>query len=252
MIEILSNGFRTSKSGSPVMMQSALPDIASFRYISSFGSRHAFILTSGIITEENCKMVLRIPGLVSSGKKYFLNFALNKVPWSSSNVLGEIRCWCESITSSSARNGTEFFESDALIITFVSITTRIYSSFSKSLSLSSVRPCFRACSAVLINNSFQVSCFSISVMNLRAKALFSGAIANSLFTTSSLSPSSRSTFFFLVYPAGASLTSDMFRSSLKSSNKILVAVSFCLGESVSKLDASSSLTSSVIFFIIQI
>ena len=44
MIEIPRNGFKTSRSLSPVIMQSALPDKASSRYLLSFGSRQATIL----------------------------------------------------------------------------------------------------------------------------------------------------------------------------------------------------------------
>ena len=44
MIGIPRNGCKTSRSLSPVIMQSAFPDKASSRYLLSFGSRHSFIL----------------------------------------------------------------------------------------------------------------------------------------------------------------------------------------------------------------
>lgn len=44
MIGIFSNGLRTNRSGSPETIQFALPEMASSRYISSFGSRQTFTL----------------------------------------------------------------------------------------------------------------------------------------------------------------------------------------------------------------
>jgi len=52
MIGIFSNGLSASRSGSLVMIQSALPLKASSRYLSSLGSLHAFTCRVILIFES--------------------------------------------------------------------------------------------------------------------------------------------------------------------------------------------------------
>ena len=52
MIFIPRNGFNTSKSLSPVTIQSAFPATANSRNLLSLGSRHSEILISGLEFQE--------------------------------------------------------------------------------------------------------------------------------------------------------------------------------------------------------
>ena len=152
-MEMFSNGFRTSKSGSPVMMQLALPERASSRHLLSFGSRHAETLCDGTIHSMIFVYRLMISMRASIGLKYRSNFFLKIVSESSSRVsLEASKVWsCSAFLTAEAVIPEG--ESAAPITALQSKTERIYSFFKSSVSLSSVRPCLLACSAVNSNKS---------------------------------------------------------------------------------------------------
>jgi hypothetical protein len=85
MMEMFSNGFRTNKSGSPVTMQSALPDKASSRYVSSFGSRQIIMVwRTGIILIKVCTSA--ISSSLDSRVKCLSNLGLRNTRLNSSKV----------------------------------------------------------------------------------------------------------------------------------------------------------------------
>ncbi len=176
MIGIFSKGLRANRSGSPVMMQSALPERASSRYLSSSGSRQ-------IVTRWETSIFLlwlakrrRKKSLSYSFLKYLSNFFLFRT-FENSRVDDVDRITVPFKNAFlTARKETELFIIAALMRTFASITTVIRYFFSISFKISSVMPCFRAyslMSSITSNNvllSFnsldkvsRANCFSCSV-----------------------------------------------------------------------------------------
>ena len=177
MIGIFSNGFRTSKSGSPVTRQSDFPERASSKYLLSSGSRQRVTWweTSIILLWLVNRRIKK--SLSYSFLKYLSNFFFFRVVENSSVVD------VERITTSfknaflAARNETELAMIAALTRTFASMTTVIrYFSFRRSFRISSVIPCFLAyspMSPITSNNDLlsfnsrdkvsRANCFSFSV-----------------------------------------------------------------------------------------
>ena len=89
MIGIFSNGLRTSRSGSPVMMQSAFPERASSRYMSSSGSRQIVtVWNTGIILTNVC--ISKINSSLDSRVKYLSNFGRRNL------LLNSLKVFCEA------------------------------------------------------------------------------------------------------------------------------------------------------------
>src|SRR5690606_20919272 len=74
---ILSNGCRTRRSLSPVIIQEAWADTARERYLSSFGSRHAVIVCAGLI-EIELLIIFSMKSIRVSIFTHLLNFSREK------------------------------------------------------------------------------------------------------------------------------------------------------------------------------
>jgi hypothetical protein len=147
MIGIFSNGCSTNRSGSPVMMQSALPERASSRYISSMGSRQTFTRWKGTINSHLLEYRDIIAKRTSMGRKYLSNLVLSRVSENSRRVFSDRIIWWKSSACLMACAEAPVLERAALMRTLQSTTTFIYSSFKSSSSSVSFMPCCSACVA---------------------------------------------------------------------------------------------------------
>ena len=126
MIFVPRNGFNTSKSLSPVTMQTAFAATANSRNLLSLGSRHSEILTTGSMKSASFSMsfsifvrFIKLAYLLNLGKSSFSVYSLNM------DLLQSIvQLFCAFLK---AMSETLFFIKTALISTFVSIITFIYS-----------------------------------------------------------------------------------------------------------------------------
>ena len=186
MIGIFSNELSASKSLLPVIIQFALPESASSRYLLSLGSRQRVTVcdTSTILYRVVKRWMKR--SLSYSFLKYLSNFFFFNV-LNSSWVVG-----IERIKTSfknafrTARSETDCLIIAALITTFASMTTvKHYSSFSKSFSLSSVRPCFLAYSLMSSITSNNVRLSSKSRASVSMANCFSTSVSRSNFEANS-------------------------------------------------------------------
>lgn len=153
MIGIFSYGLSTCKSGSPETMQSALPDRASSKYISSLGSRQILTRWNGTINSHLFEYLVMIAKRMSIGRKYLSNLVLRMVSENSRSVFSERIKWWKFSANLMAWAEVLFIERAALISTLQSTTTLTYSSFKSSLSSSSVMPCCSACVAENVSKS---------------------------------------------------------------------------------------------------
>ena len=122
-IRILRKGFKISKSSSPEMMKSALPQTASSRNLLSFESRHSVIVWSGS-TGVAWRMKLDRNCFRSSCKMYGSNLLRHKTSSNSVRVDEEKRMTSCSMPILNAFDGFEPSKSRALMIIFVSKTRR--------------------------------------------------------------------------------------------------------------------------------
>src|SRR5579862_8105942 len=114
MIDVFLKGCSVSRSESPVMIKSALPDKASSRYMSSLGSRQRVIrslistlVQSGINSSRNDCLI--------SVETYRSNFGRIKTSISSANVALESSSVAEeNLAFNRALPGTEVFDNSAL------------------------------------------------------------------------------------------------------------------------------------------
>ena len=146
MMGICSNGLRTNKSRSPVTIQSAFPERASSRYMSSFESRQAwtwlvifiFVLRISYSSRNNC---------LNSLEAYRSNFGLI----STSIISAKTEFERSKVTEEDLAFNTAWPEGEesfnkALTTTLQSKINLIYSSLSSSSRISGVKPFFLACS----------------------------------------------------------------------------------------------------------
>ena len=146
MMGIFSNGLRTNRSSSLVMMQSALPESASSRYMSSLGSRHAFICLV-IFTLGPFALYSSRNNCLTVSDRYLSNLGL--ITTSIASISVEVERSKSAFNNSDRFNAcpeNEYSFSNALISTLLSKTIRIYYSFRSSSRISGVKPFFRACS----------------------------------------------------------------------------------------------------------
>ena len=159
MIGIFSNGWSASKSASLVMMQSAWPESASSRYMSSLGSRQACtrcVTDTGLILD--CISIIN-SSLVSSFT-YRSNFACGNTRLYSAKISSDTITKSFDIALSQDCLATMLLKTKALINTLQSKMMVIYFSFRSSLisaiicsRISGVSPFFSACSEA----SFMIS-----------------------------------------------------------------------------------------------
>lgn len=190
-IEMFSNGFKISKSGSLVIIRSAWPESASSRNILSLWSRQMETVWLTLISLL-CKRYRWIKRSFSySLLKYFSNFFFFKVT-SNSVVTGKDRMILWSVNALRiARSVIDPFKIAALIRALVSRTSFIYdSSFIKSFNASSVMPCFRAYSLMS-----SITCGSVRLSSSNRKSVsrvndfFSSESCDNLLANSSLTSS---------------------------------------------------------------
>lgn len=86
---ILRNGFKVSRSSSPVMMQEAFAAMASSKNLLFLGSRQVDIVMEGVNIIAFVSTLLMISHRSISSGKYLSNFCLNKTSINSSIVLLE-------------------------------------------------------------------------------------------------------------------------------------------------------------------
>ena len=132
-MDMFLNGCRTSKSGSPVTMQLALPDRASSRYMLSFGSRQTDIMHeifTSLIEFCNSKMSSSLDSTV----RYRSNFGRRKIELNSSKVCWENRMVCPPLDLLKHLSGVLPLEMKALTSTLQSKTTTTYFLFSSFIS----------------------------------------------------------------------------------------------------------------------
>jgi hypothetical protein len=151
MIGIFSNGSRTNKSSSLVMMQSALPGRASSRYMSSIESRHTLTVCETATNSTVSCMSTRNSNLVSSAT-YLSNFSYAKTRLYSANITSEISIEPSAAAFSQHCLAIPLSKIKELMSTLQSKTKFIYLSrssfisFKISSSISGVSPFFLACS----------------------------------------------------------------------------------------------------------
>ncbi len=195
MMGIFSNGFKICRSGSPDTMQSALPERATSKYRSSFGSRHREIFWYGTTHSISLAYRAMISIRISTGLKYLSNFGRNMTSESSSIVSDEAnRKWF----SSAFRNALAvipFGLKAALTITLQSTTTRTYSFLSNSFNFSSVIPCFSAWVAENSNRSLS----DLDEEITRSTQIFRRTSRLSLLSWSNLSAKSSSNSRLIVF-----------------------------------------------------
>ena len=138
------NGFKTSKSLSPEMIRSALPDKANSRNMLSLGSRHIdnlcpteVILLFSLNSYINSSLV--------SISTYLSNFSLVRVKNNSLIVPIDENITCSDTANLNAAYAVESFNSEALIRTLLSNMIFNYSSFNSSSRISGVKPFLFAC-----------------------------------------------------------------------------------------------------------
>lgn len=127
-IGILRKGFKISKSSSPEIMKSALPETASSKNLLSFGSRHSIIFSSGS-TGVPYRTKLAMNCFLSSCVRYWSNFLRHKTSCSSVRVEKEKRISPFSRPIRKPWNGFDASNSNALIMIFVSKTSRTANAF---------------------------------------------------------------------------------------------------------------------------
>ena len=124
-MEIPRNGFKTSKSLSPVMMRLDLAVTANSRNLFSFGSRHSVMEIVGL----NVLLLLSNFSIIHrrslSFRKYLSNFLRKIMAMSSFDVSLEIHNTPISKAFSNVFRDIEFFKSVALISVLVSNTNRL-------------------------------------------------------------------------------------------------------------------------------
>ncbi len=173
MIGIFSNGWRTNRSGSPVIIQSAFPKRASSKYISSLGSRHHFTC-SVISTVVERDLISSRNDCLTSFETYRSNFFRIITSINSASTGLDINKVEEiDFTLSKATPGREVSNNKALIKTLQSKTRRIYSSLSNSSRISGVKPFFLACSLASSMISSRLLRLEMRRFNVSAMAFFS-------------------------------------------------------------------------------
>ena len=189
MMGIFSKGWSTSKSGSPVMMQSALPEMASSRYLSSFGSRHIFMaleILMGVARDStssrnNCR---------NSIDAYLSNFDRINTSITSLRTAFESNREEVDLAFSKAWPGAEVSDRNALINTLQSNTSLIYFSLSNSSRISGVRPFFLASSLASFIISSKLFLFDTIRSNVSEMDFFSAGVILATFSaTGSLTSS---------------------------------------------------------------
>src|SRR5690606_18737955 len=123
---IARNGWRTSKSLSPVIIQSAWTETASSRYLSSLGSRHALMETLGTKNSLPKYISSIISQRSPSFLKYESNFSRNKTSTNSARVWFEIAKIPKLMALRSAFLLTDSGIRAALIKLFVSKTKTLF------------------------------------------------------------------------------------------------------------------------------
>jgi len=146
MMRMFSNGLSISRSGSLVMIQSALPLRARSRYLSSSGSLQAFTCLVMLTLSPRSSYSSRNSFLISN-RIYRSNFGRVITSIVSAKTGFEMRS-IEEVDSafSSARPEKEESSNKALTKMLQSKTSRIYSLLSSSSKISGVSPFLRACS----------------------------------------------------------------------------------------------------------
>ena len=101
IIGIFSNGLRTSRSGSPVMMRSAFPERASSKYLLSSGSRQRDTwwetMTDTVSARYRVNSILR-----SASLKYLSNLLLCTTSFNSSYISLELKILSDALAFSKA------------------------------------------------------------------------------------------------------------------------------------------------------
>lgn len=175
MMGILSNGFKTSKSGSLVIMQPALPESANSRNISSLGSRQALTLCTTAINNDST-LCLTKNLFLSTSLKYLLNLLRYSTSFSSAYTSSESKIFPILRAFSNAWSVTEPLNSAALINTLVSKTKFNYFPFRSCSSCSGVKPCFCAYALMSSITSRSVLLSSISRLIISANSFFSVSV----------------------------------------------------------------------------
>ncbi len=179
MIRMFSNGLSICKSGSPVMIQSAFPERASSRYISSFGSRQIFTLCvtgTVLITDP----ISKISSCLVSGFKYLSNFECEKIYLYSAKIFWELIIEWFAFALSHDFLVVPPLKIKALTSTLQSKITIIYFrsssiSFRICSSISGVRPFFSAWALRSSMISLRFLFLPTRISNVSAIVLFSAA-----------------------------------------------------------------------------
>ncbi len=172
MMGMVSNGFKTSKSGSPVTMQSALAERASSRYLLSSGSRQIFTrcVTCTITAKDSYSL---INSSLNSLLKYLSNLDLITTFSSSVKVKIDINITSAFLAFSNACPDEEASFKSALISTLQSRTIFTYFSLSSCSNISGVSPFLRACSLASFIISSRLLFLPTSKSNVSAIDFFS-------------------------------------------------------------------------------
>jgi len=169
---MFSNGLRTNKSGSPEIIQSALPEGASSRYMLSSRSRHAETLCVIITLADS--LLKRERNLLSSiGRKYLLNLSRLMTSFSSAYTSSEKMTLPILRALSKAWLGVEPLCNAALSKTLVSKIKFNYFFFRGSSNNAGVKPRLRAYSPISSITSRRDLLSSIKRLIISAKSFFS-------------------------------------------------------------------------------
>ncbi len=176
MMGIFSKGWSTNKSSSFVMMQSALPERASSRYISSLGSMHfetRCVTTIDFVSATyRAKNLLRSPVL-----KYLSNLFQLITSFNSAYTRSELTILPNLQALSNTLSCNEPLKIAAPINTLVSITKFNYLSFSSCSSNSGVIPCFWAYSLISSITCLSVLLSSIKRLTISLNPFLSSALS---------------------------------------------------------------------------
>ena len=144
MIGMPRNGFKISRSLSPEMIRSALPDKANSRNMLSFESRQIANLCPTEIILLFSLNSYRNSSLVSIST-YLSNFSLVRVKNNSLIVTIDDNITCSDTAKLNVAYEVEFFSREALIRTLLSNMIFNYSSFNSSSRILGVKPFLFAC-----------------------------------------------------------------------------------------------------------
>ena len=138
------NGFKISRSLSPEMIRSALPDKANSRNMLSFESRQIANLCPTVII-----LLFSLNSYINSSlvskSTYLSNFSLVRVKNNSLIVIIDDNITCSDTANLNAAYEVEVFNREALIRTLLSSMIFNYSSFNSSSRISGVKPFLFAC-----------------------------------------------------------------------------------------------------------